>query len=436
MKKYIYISLISLGFLGLSACSNEDEPTLGTENEVSKEPHTCDLIMNVDRGLYDDEDTRSAAAWANGDVIYLVFDGKGNTYGEAIYSNNKWQLTYYGQLSSSGVKNCQAVYVENAASSIGSVLNLNQNSSIYEDTNATYSFDGSALTVDATLSPKTGRIRFQGAANTDFHYYGIAVYTSFNTSNGQFTLSKGMYNASVEGSYTPYIYGEFIDDNTPRVSIIYPDAAFTKQFGIDVYQAGQSGYVTLPQTGSSSGWRNHAIINVNGVDLTMIPVEYSEGNFMLAETELTEAQYHAVTGEGSVSQLPMTSSSYGWVSSFITEITQLTSLNFRKPYLSEWQYAFKGGNKSKGYTYSGSDDIYEVAWFSGNSDREAHPVKQLKANELGFYDMSGNASEDVISSFTYSYYGGYYMSSANQCLVNSDYGSSSFASVRLALPME
>ncbi|MBR6200809.1 MAG: SUMF1/EgtB/PvdO family nonheme iron enzyme [Spirochaetales bacterium] len=66
---------------------------------------------------------------------------------------------------------------------------------------------------------------------------------------------------------------------------------------------------------------------------------------------------------------------------------------YRLPTENEWEWAAKGGNKSKGYKYSGSDDIKEVAWYYGNSDNETHPVRQKKPNELGIYDMSGNVRE-------------------------------------------
>ncbi|GIJ94402.1 hypothetical protein CAPN002_16200 [Capnocytophaga stomatis] len=63
------------------------------------------------------------------------------------------------------------------------------------------------------------------------------------------------------------------------------------------------------------------------------------------------------------------------------------------PTEAQWEYAARGGNKSKGYTYSGSNNLNEVAWYVGNSGGRLHEVGTRKPNELGIYDMSGNAWE-------------------------------------------
>jgi formylglycine-generating enzyme required for sulfatase activity len=69
--------------------------------------------------------------------------------------------------------------------------------------------------------------------------------------------------------------------------------------------------------------------------------------------------------------------------------------SFRLPTEAEWEYAARGGNKSKGYKYAGSDNIDEVAWYDGNSGGKTHPVNdnKKKPNELGIYHMSGNVWE-------------------------------------------
>ena len=66
---------------------------------------------------------------------------------------------------------------------------------------------------------------------------------------------------------------------------------------------------------------------------------------------------------------------------------------YRLPTEAEWEYAAKGGHKSKGYRLSGGNDPLKVAWYEKNSNKRTHPVGQKKPNELGIYDMSGNVFE-------------------------------------------
>lgn len=78
---------------------------------------------------------------------------------------------------------------------------------------------------------------------------------------------------------------------------------------------------------------------------------------------------------------------------FLPRLNRITGKDFRLPTEAEWEYAARGGQKSQGYKYSGSDNIDDVAWYESNSKYSSSPVGQKQANELGLYDMSGNVDE-------------------------------------------
>ena len=121
-------------------------------------------------------------------------------------------------------------------------------------------------------------------------------------------------------------------------------------------------------------------------------------DYYIGETEVTQELWQAVMGSNpshfsGYPQRPVEYVSWNDCQEFITKLNNLTGKNFRLPTEAEWEYAARGGNKSQGYKYSGSNTIGDVAWYDCNSSSRTHDVKTKQANELGIYDMSGNVSE-------------------------------------------
>ena len=119
-------------------------------------------------------------------------------------------------------------------------------------------------------------------------------------------------------------------------------------------------------------------------------------DFYIGKYEVTQAQWRAVMGNNPSyfkgDNLPVECVSWNDIQKFIKKLNAQTGKNFRLPTEAEWEYAARGGNQSRGYKYSGSNDRNN-AWYKDNSSSKTHPVGQKQPNELGIYDMSGNVWE-------------------------------------------
>jgi formylglycine-generating enzyme required for sulfatase activity len=122
------------------------------------------------------------------------------------------------------------------------------------------------------------------------------------------------------------------------------------------------------------------------------------GNYAIGRYEVTQADWVEVMGSNpsnfkNCDECPVENVSWNDVQDFITKANSKYGRHFRLPTEAEWEYAARGGKKSKGYIYAGSNTIGDVAWYDSNSDSKTHNAGTKSANELGLYDMSGNVRE-------------------------------------------
>lgn len=119
--------------------------------------------------------------------------------------------------------------------------------------------------------------------------------------------------------------------------------------------------------------------------------------YYIGEVPVTQALWTTVMGKNPSAfkgdNKPVEMVSWNICLEFIEKLNSLTGKCFRLPTEAEWEFAARGGNKSKHYQYSGSNNIDNVAWYDGNSGDTTHDVANKHPNELGIYDMSGNVWE-------------------------------------------
>jgi len=121
-------------------------------------------------------------------------------------------------------------------------------------------------------------------------------------------------------------------------------------------------------------------------------------SYYIGRFEVTQAQWKAVMGVNPSffkgGDLPVEKVSWNDVQLFIQKLNVLTGKKYRLPTEAEWEYAARGGKRSGGYKFSGSNLIGEVAWYGKNSENTTHKVGTVAFhNELEIYDMSGNVME-------------------------------------------
>ena len=120
-------------------------------------------------------------------------------------------------------------------------------------------------------------------------------------------------------------------------------------------------------------------------------------SYYICKYEVTQALWQEVMGSNPSrfkgDNLPVESVSWNDCQVFISKLNAMTGQHYRLPTEAEWEFAARGGNSSRGYKYSGSSTLSDVAWYGENSGNKTHLVGTKSPNELGLYDMIGNVRE-------------------------------------------
>lgn len=127
--------------------------------------------------------------------------------------------------------------------------------------------------------------------------------------------------------------------------------------------------------------------------------EVSVSDFQIGKYEVDQRLWENIMGTNPSQikgdSLPVTNVSWNDVQEFIKRLNKITKKKYRLPTEAEWEYAARGGNRSQGFIYVGSNNPDSVAWHFDNSGRMPHKIGTKQPNELGIFDMGGNIQEWV-----------------------------------------
>ena len=256
----------------------------------------------------------------------------------------------------------------------------------------------------------------QGNLSVNFKPFGSDVYVD-GVKVGQ---SPRVFNGVLVGNHNVEISKSGYA--TSRQTVTISEGQTASISGSLTSSTSSSSANTLSSSGSSLSGNTITIPVKNGINIEMVKVETGSFNmgatpetiypdndekpvhrvtltndYYIGKYEVTQALWQAVMGSNPSffkgTDLPVETVSWNDCQDFISKLNAMTGKRFRLPTEAEWEYAARGGKKSRGYLFSGSITLGDVAWYKENSGSKTHVVGTKQPNELGIYDMSGNVWE-------------------------------------------
>ena len=256
----------------------------------------------------------------------------------------------------------------------------------------------------------------QGNLSVNFKPFGSDVYVD-GVKVGQ---SPRVFNGVLVGNHNVEISKSGYA--TSRQTVTISEGQTASISGSLTSTTSASSTNALSSNGSSQSGNTLTIPVKNGINIEMVKVEAGSfnmgatpemqdpdtdekpvhrvtltNNYYIGKYEVTQALWKIVMGSNPSNSkgdnLPVEKVSWDDCQDFISKLNAMTGKRFRLPTEAEWEFAARGGNKSRGYQYSGSYNIDDVAGYSDNSGSKTHAVGTKQPNELGLYDMTGNVWE-------------------------------------------